>query len=137
MTTQKYLDVLTFEIVGSAVEVHKIMGKGLLENVYRQCLMEELKLRKINFSTEKKIPVLYKGKELDMHFRYDLFIENCIIVELKAVQKMDPIYEAQLLSYMKLLKAPKGILINFHCFNIFKQGQKTFINEYFNSLPKG
>jgi GxxExxY protein len=65
-----------------------------------------------------------------------LFIEKCIIVELKAVQEMNPVFEAQLLNYMKLLKAPKGILINFNCFNIFKQGQKTYVNEYFSSLPE-
>jgi GxxExxY protein len=111
------------------------MGRGLLESVYQECLKEELLHRKINFLTELKIPVLYKGKLLDVDFRCDLFVENCIIVELKAVRDMTAIFEAQLLSYMKLLKSPKGILINFHCSNIFKEGQKTFVNEYFTSLP--
>ncbi|PWA04852.1 GxxExxY protein [Flavobacterium psychrotolerans] len=134
--TQKYLDELTYEIIGSAIEVHKIMGRGLLESVYHQCLKEELTHRKINFSSEMKVPVLYKGKELETDFRCDLFVENAIIVELKAVFEFHPMFEAKLLNYMKLLKSPKGILINFNCFNIFKEGQKTFVNEYFKNLPK-
>jgi len=136
MITQKYLDELTYEIVGAAIEVHKIMGRGLLESVYHQCLKEELLHRKINFSTELRVPVSYKNKELEVDFRCDLFVEECLVVELKAVQEMTPVFEAQLLTYMKLLKSPKGILINFNCSNIFKQGQKTFVNEYFKLLPK-
>ena len=136
MITQKYLDELTYEIVGAAIEVHKIMGRGLLESVYHQCLKEELLHRKINFLTEMRIPVLYKNKELEIEFRCDLFVEKCVVIELKAVQKITHLFEAQLLTYMKLLKSPKGILINFNCFNIFKQRQKTYINEYFNLLPK-
>lgn len=136
MVTQKYLDELTYDVIGAAIEVHKIMGRGLLENVYHQCLKEELSVRKINFSTEMRIPVIYKDKELKIDFKCDLFIEKCIVVELKAVNEMTVIQEAQLLTYMKLLKAPKGILINFNCYNIFKEGQKTFVNEYFTNLPK-
>jgi len=134
--TKKYLDDLTYEIIGSAIEVHKIMGSGLLESVYHQCLREELLHRKINFLTEMKIPVVYKGKMLDVDFRCDLFIEQCIVVELKSVHEIVPAHEAQILTYMKLLQCPKGILINFNCSNIFKQGQKTFVNEYFANLPK-
>lgn len=136
MITQKYLDELTYEVIGSAIEVHKIMGRGLLENIYLHCLIEELNAKKINFTTEMKIPVLYKEKELKIDFKCDLFIENCLIVELKAVSEINPVHKAQLLTYMKLLKSPKGILINFNCFNIFKEGQLTLINEYFSKLPK-
>jgi GxxExxY protein len=136
MITQKYLDELTYEVVGAAIEVHKIMGRGLLESVYHQCLKEELLHRKINFLSEMRIPVLYKNKELEIDFRCDLFVEQCLIVELKAVQEMTNVFEAKLLTYMKLLKSPKSILINFNCFNIFKEGQKTYVNEYFKLLPK-
>lgn len=111
------------------------MGRGLLENVYHHCMIEELKDRKINFSTEMKIPVLYKNKQLNVDFRCDLFIENCMVVELKATNEMHPVFEAQLLTYMNLLKAPKGILINFNCANIFNEGQKTFVNDVFKKLP--
>ena len=135
LITKKYLDELTYEIVGAAIEVHKIVGKGLLESVYHKCMIEELNHRKINFSSELKVPLIYKSKYLDVDFRCDLFIENLIVVELKAVVELNAIVEAQLLTYMNLLKAPKGILINFCCSNIFKEGQKTFINEYFKQLP--
>ncbi|MFY8066446.1 MAG: GxxExxY protein [Flavobacterium sp.] len=134
MITQKYLDELTYEIIGSAIEVHKIMGRGLLENVYNQCLKEEFIHRKINFLSEMKIPVICKNKELETDFRCDLFIENTIVVELKAVYEIHPMFEAKLLNYMKLLKSPKGILINFN--NILNEGQKTFVNEYFKNLNK-
>ena len=83
-----------------------------------------------------KVPVLYKSKELEIDLRCDLFVEKCLVVELKAVQEITSVFEEQLLTYMKLLKSPKGILINFNCSNIFKEGQKTYVNEYFNLLPK-
>ena len=136
MITQKYLDDLTYEIIGAAIEVHKFLGRGLLESVYHQCIIEELLVRKINFETEMKIPLLYKEKELKVDFRCDLFVENCLVIELKSVVQMNPIVEAQLLTHMKLLKAPKGIIINFNCSNIFKEGRKTFVNEYFRNLKE-
>lgn len=136
MITQKYLDGLTYEVIGAAIEVHKTIGIGLLESVYHQCMKEELSHRKINFLTEAKIPLIYKEKELDVDFRCDLLVENCLVVELKSVHEMSNIFEAQLLTYMRLLKAPKGVLINFNSKNIFQEGQKTFVNEYFKLLPK-
>ena len=136
MINQKYLDDLTYEIIGSAIEVHKTVGRGLLESVYHQCMKEELSHRKINFFTEMKVPIIYKTKELTTEFRCDLFVENCLVVELKSVLEMNSIFEAQLLTYMKLLKAPKGILINFNCSNIFAEGQKTYVNEYFKILKE-
>ncbi|MCL1671656.1 GxxExxY protein [Elizabethkingia ursingii] len=135
MLTKKYLDDLTYEIIGFAIEVHKVLGRGLLESIYHQCLIEELKHRKINFLTEMKVPITYRGKQLDIDFRCDLFVEQCIVVELKSVQEIIPTFEAQLLTYMKLLQSPKGLLINFNCLNIFREGQKTFVNEYFSLLP--
>jgi GxxExxY protein len=136
LITQTYLDELTYDVIGAAIEVHKTIGSGLLESVYQKCLEEELKYRNINFQSEKTISVIYRDKEMNVDFRCDFFIENCLVVELKSVNEMSSIFEAQLLTYMKLLKSPKGILINFNCFNIFKEGQKTFVNEYFKLLPK-
>ena len=135
MITQKYLDELTYEVIGSAIEVHKTMGRGLLESVYHMCLKEELTHRKINFLTEMKVPLVYKNKDLQVDFKCDLFIENSLVVELKSVLLLNPIFEAQLQTYMKLLKAPKGLIINFNCSNIFKEGQKTIVNDYFRNLP--
>ena len=83
-----------------------------------------------------QVPVFYKERQLDVDLRCDLLVENAIVVELKSVQTFIPAFDAQLLTYMKLLKAPKGILINFNCSNIFKDGQKTLINEYFSVLPQ-
>lgn len=134
--TKKFLDELTYEVIGAAIEVHKTIGSGLLENVYHQCMKEELKHRKINFSTELKIPVLYKTKLIDIDLRCDLFIENCLVAELKATHEIHSVFEAQLLTYMNFLKAPKGVLINFNCKNIFAEGQKTMVNEYFRKLPE-
>lgn len=76
------------------------------------------------------------GIDLEADLRCDLFVENCIVLELKAIENLLPIHEAQLLSYMKLLQAPKGILYNFHCVNLYKEGQRTFVNEYFRSLKE-
>jgi GxxExxY protein len=134
--TQKYLDGITYEVLGAAIEVQRNVGRGLLERVYHECMIEELRHREINFLTEMKVPLIYKNIELDVDFRCDLLIENCMIVELKAVNEMNTMFEAQLLTYMKLLKIPKGLLLNFNCMNIFKNGQKTFVNEFFRKLDK-
>jgi len=136
MITKKYLDELTYKIIGCAIEVHKTLGPGLLENIYEKCLIHELKLKNIAYISQKTIPLEYKGIVLDCELRYDILVEDLIIVELKAVNDIHPIFEAQLLTYMKLLHKPKGILINFNCSNIFKDGQKTFVNEYFKNLPE-
>ena len=82
------------------------------------------------------VPLIYRNKQLNTDLRCDLFVENCLVVELKAVSEINAMHNAQLLTYMKLLKSAKGILINFNCFNLFKEGQLTMVNEYFNQLPK-
>ncbi len=134
--TKKYLNDLTYEVVGAVIEVQKYMGRGLLESVYHECMKEELTRRKISFKSELKLPVIYKEKTLNVDFRCDLYIENCLVTELKSVSEMHPVFEAQLLTYMRLLQAPKGILINFNSPNIFHEGQKTYVNEYFKLLPE-
>ncbi len=135
LATKKQLDELTYEIVDSAIEVHKELGPGLLESIYHKCLKKELHLRGVNFQSEFSVPLVYKNEPLETELRCDLLIENQIVVELKAIETMLPIFEAQLLTYMKLLEVPKGILINFNVKNIFHEGQKTFVNDYFKLLP--
>ena len=130
------MDFITYEVIGAAIEVHKALGPGLLESVYHKCLKKELEVRGINFETELCVPINYKGENVDVDLRCDFFIDNCIIVEIKSVDSIKPIFEAQLLTYMKLLKSPKGILINFNVQNLFKEGQKTFVNEYFRTLTE-
>ena len=133
--TKKYLDELTYNVIGAAIEVHKELGPGLLESVYHKCLKHELNLRNINFVSEIYVPVQYKGINIETELRCDLFVENILSVELKAVEAIIPLNEAQLLTYMKLLESPKGILINFNCVNLFKLGQKTLVNELYRNLP--
>jgi GxxExxY protein len=133
--TKKYLDELTYQIIGAAIEVHKSLGPGLLESVYHKCLRQEFTLRGLNFGSEFLVPVEYKGIHVETDLRCDFLVDNAIVVELKAVDAIAPMFEAQLLTYMKLLHKPKGILINFNCVNLFKDGQQTFVNEYFRLLP--
>lgn len=134
--TKEYINDLTYKIVGAAIEVHKALGPGLLESVYHKCLKQELSLRKMVYASEFIVNVGYKGIDLDTELRCDLLIENLIVVELKSVDSILPVHEAQLLTYMKLLEKPKGILINFNCSNLFKEGQRTFVNELFRSLSE-
>lgn len=134
MITQRTIDDLTFRINGACIEVHKIIGPGLLESVYHKCLEEELKLREISFKSQLKVPVYYKGKELFCDFFCDFLIEDCIVLELKAVSEFNDIHRAQILNYINLMKKPKGILINFNVKNIMHQGQETFVNDYYRML---
>ncbi len=131
---KKQLDELTYNIIGAAIEVHKALGPGLLESVYHQCMKHELTLRNISFDSELTMPVYYKGINLNTELRCDLFVEEFIVVELKNIEKIAPIHEAQIHTYMKLLHAPKGIIINFNSFNIFNDGQKTVVNEFYRQL---
>ena len=134
--SKKYLDDLTYEIIGAAIEVHKVLGPGVLESAYHQCLTHELMLRKIPFKAEAIIPIEYKDFEFETSLRCDLYIDDIFVIELKAIESVLPIHEAQLLTYMKLLKAPKGMILNFNVLNIFKKGQKTFVNEIYRNLPE-
>jgi len=134
--TQKYLDELTYRIIGSAIEVHRQLGPGLLESVYEKCFIHELQLSGLHTLSQQKIPIQYKGLSLEADLRYDVLIENLIIAELKAIDGILPIHEAILLTYLKMIEKPKGVIINFNCTNIFREGQKTFVNEYYATLPK-
>jgi len=135
VTTKKYLNELTYEIVGCAIEVHKHLGPGLLESVYEKCFLRELSLRNIAYQNQIWAPLEYKGMLLDTELRLDVLVEDILCAELKAQQGLLPIHEAVLLSYMQMLQKPKGILINFHCVNIFKEGQRTLVNNLFSLLP--
>lgn len=133
--TRKYIDDLTYQIIGSAIEVHKTIGPGLLESIYESCLIRELNIRNIKTTKQQTIPLKYKGLQLDAKLRYDILVEDQIILELKSIEGLLPIHEAVLMTYLKLLGKPKGILINFNCTNIFKFGQKTLVTEYYAVLP--
>lgn len=136
MITKKYLTDLVYQVNGAAIEVHRKIGAGLLESIYHQCMIKELSLRGINFQSELKIPIEYKGLKLESDLRCDLFIENCLVLELKAVDQIIPIHVAKLMSYMKLLESPIGLMINFNVTNIYHEGQKTYVNDLYRWLEE-
>lgn len=107
-------DALSPEIIGAAIEVHRDKGPGLNEPVYEWCLLRELELRQISTETQRLVRLRYKGFEREEPLRFDVLVEKCLLVEAKAVEKILPIHKAQLLTYMKLLDIPLGLLINFN-----------------------
>ncbi len=119
-------DPLTHEVIGAAMEVHREMGPGLLESVYQTCMEHELRLRGQTFEPQKKLPLVYKGLALDDHFILDLYFHGQLVVELKAVEKLLPIHEAQLLTYLRLSKTHVGLLINFNV-PVLKNGVKRMV----------
>ena len=117
---------LSSKVLGCAIEVHRALGPGLLESTYQQCLAHELNLNNINFKMEYPLPVTYKDIKLDCGYRIDIFIEKKIVLELKSVETVLPIHEAQLLTYMKLLNVKQGFLINFNV-ELLKDGINSFV----------
>ena len=110
----KRADDWTQKVIGAAIEVHRIKGPGLLEEIYEKCFMRELELRDIPAVNQLPVDVEYKGLVFDYPLRLDAIVDKCLVIELKAVEATLPIHKAQLLSYMKLVDAPVGLLINFH-----------------------
>ena len=125
---------LAYEIVGCCIEVHKELGPGLYEAIYEEALYYELQSKHIYVERQKEIIVPYKEVILAKKYRLDLIVENLIIVELKAVKNFQPIDTTQILSHMKLAKVPKGLLINFNVTNLYKEGHKSFVNEFYRNL---
>ena len=107
-------DGLTETIIGAAIEVHRDKGPGLIESIYEWCLQRELDLKKLKFTGQQVVEIKYRGFVREDPLRFDLLVEGCVLVEAKAVEKILPIHQAQLLSYMKLLDVPVGLLINFN-----------------------
>ena len=132
--TKKTVTQLSYEITGFAIKVHKSIGPGLLENVYEKCLKYELENNGYSVSQQMSVPIIYDALQLDANFRLDLLVNETVIVEIKAHESILPIHEAQLITYMKLLQKPQGLLINFFTNNISKS-MKPFVNEYFSVLP--
>ena len=105
---------LTGEIIAAAIEVHKTMGPGLIESIYEWCLIKELELRNLHVSNQQIVTIDYKGFSREEPLRFDVLVEKCVLVEVKAVESVLPIHKAKLLSYMKLMDVPLGLVINFH-----------------------
>jgi len=118
-------DDLSYSVIGCAIEVHKQLGPGLLESSYEKCLAYELSSHNIPYKQQYALPIRYKSVEIDCAYRLDFIIADKLIVELKSVHKLSPLFEAQILTYMKLANVPTGLLINFNV-EILKHGIKRF-----------
>jgi GxxExxY protein len=101
-------------VIGAAIEVHRLKGPGLIESIYEKCLVRELGLQHLGTVNQRVVPIEYKGFVFEEPLRFDVLVEDCLLLEIKSVQEVLPIHKAQLLSYMKLLNIPIGLLINFH-----------------------
>jgi len=134
MMTKQDLNKLTYGILGCAIEVHKELGPGLLESVYKECLINELKSNGYDLKIEWQVPLKYKGDKISSRLTLDLLVNDQVIIELKSVENMNPVFTAQLLTYMKLAQKPKGLLINFNTENLIS-GSTSLVNEFFAYLP--
>jgi GxxExxY protein len=128
MDEKDRLDQITGRIIGAAIEVHKVVGPGLLESAYEACLAFELRQVGLKVEAQKPLPVVYKDVKLDCGYRLDLVVEDAVIVEIKAVERLSPIHDAQLLSYLRLSHMRVGLLLNFHV-RVLKDGLKRMVNE--------
>ncbi len=126
--TSMQVNELSQAIIGAAIEVHRTLGPGLLESAYEECLAKELTLRQIPFERQKPLPVEYKGLKLDCGYRLDFVVAKTVVVEIKAVDALIPVHEAQLLSYLKLGGWKLGLLINFHS-TLLKNGVRRLVNK--------
>ena len=121
------MNALTREIIGAAIEIHRILGPGLLESTYEECMVFELSERGIGVRRQLEIPVRYKGRRLNAGYRVDLMVNEEVIVELKSIQRIEPIHEAQLLTYLRVADKRFGLLLNFNV-PVMKQGIRRLIN---------
>ena len=131
--TKKEVTQLSYEITGFAIKVHTVLGPGL-ESIYERCLKYELEKNGYAVSQQLTLSVVYDDLPIDLDLRTDLFVNDCVVVEIKAISNLLPVHQAQLLTYMKLLSAPQGLLINFFTDNITKS-IVPMVNEYFKILP--
>jgi GxxExxY protein len=125
---QLVLGELTEVIIGAAIEVHRTLGPGLLESAYKECLCHELTLRGLSFRRQISVPVVYKGVQLDCGYRIDVVVEDAVILEIKCVERIAPIHEAQLLTYLKLTGKRVGFIFNFHSTILMKDGMVRKVN---------
>ena len=105
---------LSGDVIGASIEVHRVLGPGLLESAYQECLCIELGLRNLRFVSQQELPVEYKGRRVDLGYRLDLVVEDEVVLELKSVERLLPLHEAQLLTYLRLGRFPTGLLLNFN-----------------------
>ncbi len=120
---------LTHQIIGAAIEVHRLLGPGLLESAYEECLSHELTLRNLKFRRQVPVPVVYKGIKLECGYRMDIVVEECVVLELKSIESVAPVHEATVLTYLRLSDKRLGLLINFNV-AILKDGVRRFVLQH-------
>lgn len=118
---------ITRDIIGAAIEVHRVLGPGLLESTYARCLQFEMAARKLRFVSERAVPIVYKGHPLDSNYRIDLIVEDAVVVEVKSVEVLLRVHQSQVLTYMSLTSCPAGLVINFNVQRLV-DGVKRLIN---------
>lgn len=128
------VDEITGRIIGAAIEVHRTLGPGLLESVYDECLRFELGNCGLRFRHQYPLPIEYKGRRLNSDYRIDFLVEDLVVVELKAVERLQPVHEAQLLTYLRLTCKEVGLLVNFNT-DLLHRGIKRLVNNYRVSAP--
>lgn len=136
MVTQKFINELTYKIVGACIEVHKLAGPGLYEDLYHKCLTKEFALLQLDFKSELEVPFSYKGETIDCKLKCDFLIEDLIVLEIKSVSEIHPIHRAQTINYMNLLNVPRSMLVNFNVMNIYHEGYETFVSKHYKELNK-
>ena len=129
MADKETLNTITQKVIGAAIEVHRALGPGLLESSYEACLAFELAQSGLKVEQQKSLPLVYKQVKLDCGYRLDLLVDGTVIVEIKAVDSLAPIHEAQLMSYLKLSGCRVGLLINFNVRRL-KDGLRRFVNDF-------
>jgi len=127
-------DEFTGEIIGACIEVHRHLGPGLLESAYEHCLAHELTIRGFHIRRQVPLPLQYKGLALDCGYRLDLVVDYRLIIEVKAVERLLPVHEAQVITYLRLMRLHLGLLVNFHV-PVLRQGLRRLINSSFSDPP--
>ncbi len=123
------LNAITEQIIGAAMDVHRVIGPGVLESAYEACLAFELRSRGFRVEQQKSLPVVYKEVKLDCGYRLDMVVNDSVIVEVKAVERLNAVHDAQLLSYLRLMDCRVGLLLNFHC-TMLKHGIRRIVNDF-------
>lgn len=124
------LDELTKSVIGAAIEVHRVLGPGLLESSYEACLGRELADRGIRFRRQVELPIRYKGQLVEAGYRIDFLVEDLVVVELKAAESLEPIHKAQLLTYMQLAQKPVGLILNFHVVKLYEGVVRQVLSKF-------
>jgi GxxExxY protein len=137
MLIEAEFNPITHQILGAAIEVHRILGPGLLESMYTPCFLYELRARNLRYVTQRALPVVYKGIDVGDNYRVDLIVEDVVVVEVKAVAAVLPVHESQALTYMRLTGCPAGLVINFNVPRLMDGVRRLMLKDRLSQLSDG